>query len=380
MNTFFCQHCGERVFFENTFCISCNHSLGFLPDELQVSAMTGDKASNQWTSLIPETNGRVYRKCSNYQNENACNWMIPSDDPDAFCVSCRLNQIIPDLTGPNNRGLWVKMEAAKRRLVYSLLKLKLPVFPKSKDAVNGLAFEFLADPAVPMSESERILTGHMNGIITINLEEADDAVREKMRLNMREVYRTLLGHFRHECAHYYWDLLVRPSARIEEVRQVFGDERIDYQGALQNYYQVGPPPDWGKSYVTPYAAAHPWEDWAETWAHYLHIMDTLETAAAGGVEINLRGEHRALVTPFGLNFPAIRENWHSLRFVINSLNRSMGMPDPYPFILSDTVTAKLEFIHKWIFDAQQSESANPPAQNLPPAQTNPAPPPVQKMV
>ncbi|RYD60287.1 MAG: hypothetical protein EOP84_37165, partial [Verrucomicrobiaceae bacterium] len=166
MNTFFCQHCGERLFFENTFCISCNNTLGFLPDLLQVSVIAQEKQGNGWTSAISESNGRIYKKCSNYQIENACNWMVPIDEPDAFCVSCRLNRIIPDLTGPNNRELWVKMEAAKRRLVYSLLKLKLPVIAKSKDEARGLAFEFLADPATPMSESERILTGHMNGIIT----------------------------------------------------------------------------------------------------------------------------------------------------------------------------------------------------------------------
>jgi hypothetical protein len=346
MNTFFCQKCGERLFFENTFCISCNSSLGFLPDVLQISVITPD--GEQWTSAVPGLSGQGYRKCANYQLENACNWMVPANDPDTFCVSCRLNRMIPDLTGPNNRELWVKMEASKRRLIYSLLMLRLPVVPKNQDAVNGLAFEFLADPVMPMAESERILTGHMNGVITINLEEADDATREKTRLNMREMYRTLLGHFRHECGHYYWDLLVRPSARIEEVRAMFGDERIDYQAALQQHYQAGPPPDWGARFVTPYAAAHPWEDWAETWAHYLHIMDTLETAAAGGVEIELKGEHRVLRKPFDLDFPSVREDWHALRFVINSLNRSMGMADPYPFVLSDAVTEKLAFIHQWV--------------------------------
>ena len=373
MNTFFCQHCGERLFFENTFCISCNNSLGFLPDLLQVSVIR--PAGDNWTNAIPETKGRVYRKCQNYQAENACNWMVAANDEDRFCTSCRLNRIIPDLTDIRNRELWVKMEAAKRRLIYSLLKLKLPVMSKTVDAANGLAFEFLADPPTRMSESERILTGHMNGIITINLEEADDAVREKTRLNMREVYRTLLGHFRHECAHYYWDLLVRPSPRIDQVRAIFGDERIDYQGALQHYYQVGPPADWGTRYVTPYAAAHPWEDWAETWSHYLHIMDTLETAAAGGVEIRLKGRHRALQDPFDLDFSAIREDWHALRFVINSLNRSMGMADPYPFILSDAVTGKLEFVHKWI-----RESHSPQSQPAPLPPQNPPPPAVQKMI
>lgn len=368
MNVFFCQDCGERLFFENTFCISCSSALGFLPDYLQISALRS--ADAKWVSLAPEAGPQLYRKCGNYENENACNWMIPDEDPEAFCVSCRLNQIIPDLSAPGNRESWVKMETAKRRLVYSLLKLGLPVTSKTVDPGNGLAFAFLADSATPMSESERILTGHMNGIITINLEEADDAVREKTRLNMREVYRTLLGHFRHECAHYYWDLLVRPSPQIEEVRAMFGDERADYQAALQSYYQAGPPPDWGVRFVTPYAAAHPWEDWAETWAHYLHIMDTLESASAGGVEIRLKDTHRPIQNPYNLEFSAIRENWHALRFVINSLNRSMGMADPYPFILSDAVTRKLEFIHQWILrkpEPSVPEVANPlPVQQIVP--------------
>lgn len=367
MNVFFCQHCGERLFFENTFCISCNHTLGFLPDQLQISVLK-PAAGGQWNSLIPGAENLRYRKCRNYEVENACNWMIPADDPQVFCISCSLNQVIPDLSAPGNRESWVKMEAAKRRLVYSLLKLGLPVIPKTADAMNGLAFAFLADPVTPMSESERILTGHMDGIITINLEEADDAVREKTRLNMREVYRTLLGHFRHECAHYYWDLLVRADPRIDEVRGMFGDERLDYGAALQNHYQAGPPADWGARFVTPYAAAHPWEDWAETWSHYLHIMDTLESASAGGVEIRLKGEHRALQNPYGLDFPSIRENWHALRFVINSLNRSMGMADPYPFILSDAVTDKLAFIHQWIgrrpAPAASAAGGPPPVQQV----------------
>lgn len=350
MNTFFCQNCGERLFFENTFCISCKKSLGFLPDVLQISVIAEN--NGLWQVHADGAAGRSYRKCANYQNENACNWMVAVDDQDSFCTSCRLNRMIPDLNGPGNRELWVKIEASKRRLIYSLLRLKLPVVPKSVNVTQGLAFEFLADPVSPASESERILTGHADGVITLNLEEADDAIRERTRLSMREAYRTLLGHFRHECAHYYWDLLVRNSPRIDEVRAVFGDERDDYQAALQRHYQSGPPGDWGVQYVTPYAAAHPWEDWAETWAHYLHIMDTLETAWAGGVQVHLRGESRVLGDPYLLDFSAVRENWHVLRFVINSLNRSMGMADPYPFILSDAVTAKLEFIHRWIRDHQ----------------------------
>jgi hypothetical protein len=362
MNTFFCQKCDERLFFENTVCLSCNSALGFLPDLLTMSVIEAQpNAAGSWVGVASAPNRRLYRKCANYAVENACNWMIPIEEPDAFCKACRLNQTIPDLSGGNNREMWVKMEAAKRRLIYSLLKLKLTVIPKTADPQRGMAFQFLADPAPQFAEGDRVLTGHADGVITINLAEADDAVRESMRLNMREVYRTLLGHFRHECGHYYWNLLVRFHPNIDAVRKMFGDERIDYQTALQKHYQMGPPPSWGATYVTPYAAAHPWEDWAETWAHYLHIMDTLETAAAGGLEIHGRKEQRAIANPYELDFPSIREHWHALRFVINSLNRSMGMADPYPFILSDAITEKLAFIHHWVSDAAKKiEKPNSP--------------------
>ncbi|MBK1880865.1 putative zinc-binding peptidase [Luteolibacter pohnpeiensis] len=350
MKNFHCQKCGERLFFENTLCLSCSSALGFLPDftELAVIEPAGDQ---EFSTLAKGAEDRLYRKCANYQLENACNWMVPADETDGFCCACRLNRIIPDLSGLENRKLWVKMEAAKRRLIYGLLRLELPIVPKSVDLQNGLAFEFLADQPTTMEQPDqvaRILTGHADGVITINLAEADDAVREKTRMNMGEAYRTLLGHFRHESAHYYWDRLVRNDPGIDQVRAIFGDERSNYQLALQNYYQTGAPIGWESSFVTPYAASHPWEDWAETWAHYLHIMATLETASAAGLQIRNRAQNRVLASPFGRNFSEIREDWHALRFVVNSLNRSMGMADPYPFILSDAITEKLSFIHHWI--------------------------------
>lgn len=347
MRGFFCQKCGGRLFFENSVCLSCGSSLGFLPDFATLSVIS-PSGGDAWSAMEPEAKGRSYRKCQHNQVENVCTWMIPADDTNPFCTSCRLNRTIPDLRPANHRELWRKMESAKRRLVYGLLRLNLPIFPKSQDASRGMAFDFLADPLPRFAEGERILTGHINGVITINLAEADDAVRENMRLNMREVYRTLLGHFRHESGHYYWDLLVRDHPARDSVRAMFGDERADYNSAVHRYYAQGPPAGWETSFVTPYAAAHPWEDWAETWAHYLHIIDTLETASAGGLEIRTAGKVRALASPLGRGFGEIREDWHALRFVINSLNRSMGMPDPYPFVLSDDIAGKLAFIHEWI--------------------------------
>ena len=354
MKAFYCQRCDERLFFENTLCLSCSSPLGFLPDRRSLAVIEPAEGENHRTPCDPEEGGE-YRKCANYVNENACNWMVPAEDGDAFCLACRLNRIIPDLSEAGNRALWVKMEAAKRRLIYALLQLGLPVVSKVEDPLNGLAFEFLADPVAQFSVGEKVMTGHAEGVITINLAEADDAMRERTRLNMGEAYRTLLGHFRHESAHYFWDLLVRSHPEADAVRAVFGDEGASYEAALQGYYAAGPPAGWELNFVTPYASSHPWEDWAETWAHYLHIMDTLETAAAAGLEIVSKGNRRVLENPFGRDFAEIREDWHALRFVVNSLNRSMGLADPYPFILSDVVTGKLSFIHGWIGKTPMSE-------------------------
>lgn len=301
---------------------------------------------NRWQAVGDPS--RLYRKCHNYEVEGVCNGLVEADSGDAFCIACQLNRTIPDLTVGANRFLWGKLEAAKRRLIFTLSQLELPVIPKSKNGWRGLAFDFLADQDPQFGEGDRVLTGHNRGIITINLAEADDAVREQMRLNLREVYRTLLGHFRHEVGHYYWDLFVQKDQKINEVRAVFGDERLNYSEALNFYYVNGAPSDWQLHFVTPYAAAHPWEDWAETWAHYLHIIDTLETASAHGVKVQGSRKACSVRSPIQLPMDAILDDWHALRIVLNSLNRSMGHADAYPFVISSAVAQKLRFIHDWI--------------------------------
>src|SRR5262249_50270393 len=155
---------------------------------------------------------------------------------------------------------------AKRRLVYTLLALNLPLVSRQEDRESGLSFEFLADPADPAAP--RVMTGHAGGVITVNVAEADDAERERRRLQMNEPYRPLLGAFRHEIGHYYWDRLIRGSARLAAFRETFGDERADYAEALDRHHAGGPPGDWQDRFVSAYASSHPWEDWAETWAHY----------------------------------------------------------------------------------------------------------------
>ena len=261
--------------------MSCGHALAYLPDLADLGSL--DRVDeNSWRA----STGQIYRLCQNYRLEDICNWAVPAADPNPLCQSCRLTRVIPDLSQPGNLAHWYRLELAKRRLVYSLLALRLPLASKTEDPQHGLAFDFLAvNPAVP---SPIVLTGHDHGIITLNVEEADDAEREKRRLQLHEPYRTLLGHFRHESGHYYWDRLVNDSDRLVKFREQFGDEREDYSKALERHYENGAPADWQKRFVSAYASAHAWEDWAETWAHYLHISDTLETAMRSGLSLRPR--------------------------------------------------------------------------------------------
>jgi hypothetical protein len=344
MKTHYCT-CGQLLFFENVLCMKCRRDVGFLPDVLCLSSL--DPAGDgQFIPTATEGGGRRYRKCLNYERENVCNWMIPAEKTEGFCTSCRLDQIIPDLSIERNRNLWRLIEDAKRRLVYSLLNLKLPVLNQADDPGHGMSFRFLAQ----MPESNRVLTGHRDGVITLNISEADDSEREKMRLSMKEPYRTILGHFRHEVGHYYWDRLVRGTKYLEPFRALFGDERADYQQALTAYYASGPPPRYQEHFVSVYATAHPWEDWAETWAHYLHIQDTLEVALDFGlVDKQLRLEPReetesSEFNPNQKKFEEVIDAWAQLTIALNSINRSMGLRDIYPFVLSRPVIEKIRFI------------------------------------
>ena len=354
MKLFRCDHCRHLVYFENYRCLSCDHVLAFLPDVSLVASLDENKEDGTFTSPAPSAVGRSYRLCSNYVEHNICNWTVPADSPFSLCVACRTTHTIPDLSVPGHKGLWGRLEAAKRRLIYTLLQLKLPVEPFTENPETGLTFEFLADP--PLPGAPPIMTGHENGVITLNLAEADDAERERRRTSLHEPYRTLLGHFRHEIGHYYWDRLIRDSESLESFRTLFGDERVDYNEALRRHYAEGPPADWQTHYVSAYASAHPWEDWAETWAHYLHMVDTLETGAACGVQITPLPEVTAVDAhdPFALRI----ETWHALIHVLNNLNRSLGLGDAYPFVLPNAVLEKLRYVDQIVNRRQQLADAN----------------------
>jgi hypothetical protein len=374
MKVFHCNNCRQLVFFENVQCVKCGRLLAYVAEEddiLSLEPITEGTAKGLWKAMSAEGDERRYRLCQNYSEHKTCNWAIPEDSPGELCESCRLTTVIPDLSVPGNLQKWFALESAKRRLVYSLLRLNLPLAGEAAGGsqntegshasmpisccpppAGSLAFKFLADLPGP---SGRVLTGHDCGVITVNLAEADDAEREKRRLNMHEPYRTLVGHFRHEVGHYYWDRLIRDSNFIDSFRELFGNESADYGEALQAHYKNGAPADWQERYVSAYASSHPWEDWAETWAHYLHMTDALETAADSGLWLRPSRPDEPALKPVATKrgsrpqrFDTLIENWFPLTYVLNSLNRGMGLHDAYPFVLSSAVIEKLHFIHDCI--------------------------------
>jgi hypothetical protein len=349
MRIFHCDHCEQLVFFENHACVRCGRRLAFLPDIFDMGSL--DAVGNQtWVSPLEGAAAGGYRLCANYTTHDVCNWAVPADDPNPLCPSCRLTRAIPDPSVQWQREAWYKLEVAKRRLVYNLLQLRLRVDNRVDDPANGLAFEFLADRT--NGSGGAVLTGHADGVITINLAEADDAERERRRQQLHEPYRTLLGHVRHEVGHYYWDRLIARTDLLEPFRALFGDERADYGAALQAHYQSGAPANWQERFVTTYATSHPWEDWAETWAHYLHMTDTLETAAACGVSIRPRRRDEPALSRVPAQagspnaaFDRLMGSWLPLTYVLNNLNRGLGVSDAYPFVLSEPAIEKLRFVH-----------------------------------
>jgi hypothetical protein len=354
VKTFHCDNCGHPLFFENVQCLRCGSALAFLPDRLALGAIEpAPGREGLWQRRTrakrPASRRRpapLYRLCYNNTQYRACNFAVAEDDSNPLCVSCRLTRVLPDLSVPDNVQRWYRIEIAKRRLFYTLAKLQLAPMP---------AFEFLAD-----TPQQLVMTGHARGVITLNIAEADDAERVQRRVALHEPYRTLLGHLRHESGHFYWDHLIAGSDRLDAFRALFGDERPDYAQALERYYAAGggTVTGWEAQHVSAYATSHPWEDWAETWAHYLHMVDLLETAASYNTTIALPGDEEAeeMVNPFengATHFDEMVETWVPLTLLVNSLNRSLGQDDAYPFALSAAALEKLRFVHDTIRDVRR---------------------------
>jgi hypothetical protein len=343
VRSFSCPTCGALLFFENSECLACGSVLGF------------DRDAAGFVVLWDLSAG-----CPN-RFVVSCNWLAGAGS--GWCDCCALTRARPnDHDGPG-MAAWARAQAAARRLLYQLDDLGLPVVGRTVDPVRGLAFDLLH------SAGENVITGHVDGVITIDLAEGDDGHREALRVRLAEPYRTLLGHFRHEVGHWYWMRLIETGPALEPFRQLFGDERVDYGASLQAHYEGDPPVHWEQHYVSVYATAHPWEDWAETFAHYLHIRDTLQTAAAFGIvvtgpELETPPDPDAplvavpLEEPTG-GFGALVDTWLPLTYALNAVNRSMGKDDLYPFLLSPAVIEKLRFVHRLVSSTAAAPDRTP---------------------
>jgi len=371
MKTFKCNCTDQLIlFFESSHCLACGRTVGIDDDFDQVEPYEIDEQSGLfYKAEAPEV---FYKKCDNNAQYHVCNGMVNldtfipvADKDEVLCFSCRFNETVPDLSIVEHIPLWKKMETAKRRALYTLKSLSLPLNTTIQEPESGLSFDFIADRNVsdhfvsPIIGQDVVFTGHDCGHITINLAEADDVARSQAKIAMGERYRTLLGHFRHELGHYYFDQLIANSPKKHTLcKQYFGDDELDYQQALDTHYKQGAPANWHETFISEYATMHPYEDWAETWAHYMHIIDTLETAKNFSItgsttdnefELDEADELRLPQSAYYFNsqtsIDAILDTWMEFSIILNSLNRSMGLADAYPFVLTQAVRTKLSFIH-----------------------------------
>ena len=336
MRDFHCRKCGQQLIFENSLCLSCGSSLGFhLPSRTIQVLDESDQAVVDDISL-----GR----CANTLIAG-CNWLVElTEGTPALCESCRLTRTRPEESDTTAMAAFADAELAKRRVIVELDELALPIFGKDVDPQIGLAFDLLS------SAHEQVITGHANGLITLDLAEGDDVHREALRVSMDEPYRTMIGHFRHEIGHFYHMVLVGDGPHRARYEELFGNPDDDYQAALDRHYSQGPPEGWERDYVSSYATMHPAEDWAETFAHYLHIRDTLDTAAAFALAPS--GAALDADLPGQIGFDRIIEWWLPLTWALNQINRSMGHQDLYPFVLPQRVLEKMAFIHELISERE----------------------------
>jgi hypothetical protein len=331
MRQLHCPKCRTATFFELGQCSTCETLLAF---NVKLFAFEALK------SAVPCANRTLI----------GCNWSV--DDGHPFCHSCRLTRTIPNLGSDRNVMLWKRVETAKRRLVYDLARLDLPLAIRSGSQIS---FDILSDATAGFP----ILTGHRAGLITLNLAEADDAERESRRVAFREPYRTLLGHFRHEVGHFYWEILVGQTSLKSAFQLIFGYESRSYDAALKDYHQRAERCYDREAFISEYATSHPWEDWAETFAHFLHIVATLDSAAALPLTLDERSR-QTLEDPYvEADFEALLASWSPVAYSINELNRSMGLNDAYPFQLSPVVRGKLHFVHMAMLNFRQPTARGP---------------------
>ncbi len=362
MTPFHCSHCAQTVFFENSECGACNSLLGYVPGERNMVAFelpappepgAADDGVPPGAWFRRGSNGTWLQPCANRINHNVCNWMLDVGDGHTLCISCRLTNVIPSLEDPNNLQHWALIERAKRRLVFSLMDIGLTPQPKTgPEDRQGLSFHLLENQPGGMP----VMTGHGDGLITLNIAEADDVFRESARVSMHEPVRTLLGHLRHEVSHYLQQRYVTGTPGEQRCKDLFGDHDADYAAALQAHYSNGSPADWSTRFISAYASAHPWEDWAETCAHYLLVIDAVQTAAAWGLRLD--GPTKASTDdqePQSMPVEnLIIEQWLPVAQFLNAMHRSLGLPDSYPFLLPPQVLEKMKLVQDLLANAVNS--------------------------
>jgi hypothetical protein len=357
MRLFQCDVSGQPLYFDNHFSVGANNApVGFVADTLTLHTLT-DMGNGLFS--IPSRPGERFRFCANAPIDGS-NWLVNAEDPNTLAIPARYNRIIPDINTQQGIERFHKIGAAQRHLFYSILRFGIPCPDRIADPDGGLVFDFLEDAVDQVGNLVPAMTGHEDGLISLRAAEADDVVRETVRVAMGEPYRTLLGHFRHEIGHFFFDQLVLGSDLIDEARRLFGDEREDYEAALKRNYEEGPPANWQERFISTYASCHPAEDFAECWAHFFHIVDTLESARAFGLSIEPFRHHDldAEVTfdPYRAEkAQRLVTAWVPISLALNTFQRSMGQGDIYPFVLPPAVVEKLDFINKVIRLAREDK-------------------------
>ena len=302
--------------------------------------------------------GQQWVRC-NQQSTLGCNWLTTEEQSAALRGRCLAGSLIrrePAADDTPAREKLLPTTAAMRRLVYQLVNIGLPVEPYWQTE-GGLAFDLLSS----YSTGEKVTIGHANGVITIDVVESLDDYRESLRVRLGEPYRTLLGHFRHEIGHYYQNVLVENGSGatkyLDHCRELFGDERADYADAIKRHYKFGAPEGWETSYISEYATMHPWEDFAECFAHYLHITDTMDSSREAGMVLHadrVRFSAPRDIAPLESYADASIErvlfDWRWMSLFFNRINAAMGKGPLYPFDIPPAVVDKLGFVHRVIRD------------------------------
>lgn len=253
-----------------------------------------------------------------------------------------MTEVAPDLGIAENVAHWAEAERSKRWVLANLSRWG---WFTGADAGQDPVFHMLAEET--RDGETNVVMGHNEGLLTINVDEVDPSKRVALREDLNEPLRTMIGHFRHELAHYFFRRFESSNEFVDEFRAIFGDERADYSEALKSYYERGHQPDWQDSFISAYASSHPHEDWAESFAHVLHLTDIVDSLISSGLGApdlpSMPYDAYAEEDPQKLILYGGR-----IGIALNHVNRSMGTTDIYPFVHSDTIKKKFVFAHSWI--------------------------------